>query len=163
MSTVGLDGALAGHHAPPAVQEVDRVLGEQNPWHQQGEVPGVLAPPVERALARQLWSHVLSEDPRRFHLVLGPRRVGKTTAMDQTAAHLMAAGTSPERLWWLRMDHPVLLRESLGDLVRHVVEPVTARLERLDGRGVKEAALVTELDAVTHMQDLAVVKMDVSE
>jgi predicted AAA+ superfamily ATPase len=87
-----------------------------------GEVPGVLAPEVERALARRLWAQVLADDPRRFHLILGPRRVGKTTAMYQTVRHLIDAGSPPERLWWLRMDHPVLLRESLGELVRHVIE-----------------------------------------
>lgn len=110
-----------------SVQEVDRVLVEQNPWHTDGVVPGFLAPPVERALTRRLWAQVLADDPRRFHLVLGPRRVGKTTAMYQSVRHLIEAGASPERLWWLRMDHPVLLRESLGDLVRHVIEVSDAR------------------------------------
>jgi uncharacterized protein len=105
-----------------SVQEVDRVLAEQNPWHSDGLVPGVLAPPVERTLTRRLWAQVLADDPRRFHLVLGPRRVGKTTAMYQSVRHLIGAGTPPERLWWLRMDHPVLLQESLGELVRHVIE-----------------------------------------
>jgi predicted AAA+ superfamily ATPase len=42
--------------------------------------------------------------------------------MYQTAAHLLAGGVPASRLWWLRMDHPVLMRESLGDLVRHVTE-----------------------------------------
>lgn len=101
--------------------EIDRLLAEQSPWQRSGTVPTVLAPPVERALARQLWTPLLADSPRRFHLVLGPRRVGKTTAMYQTAAHVLAQGQSPQRLWWLRMDHPMLLRESLGDLVRHVI------------------------------------------
>jgi hypothetical protein len=103
------------------------VLGEQNPWHQDGRVPGALAPPVERALTRRLWTQVLADDPRRFHLVFGPRRVGKTTAMHQSGRHLIAAGTLPHRLWWLRMDHPVLMGESLGDLVRHVSQVCDAR------------------------------------
>ena len=47
--------------------------------------------------------------------------------MYQTVRHLIQTGISPERLWWLRMDHPVLLRESLGDLVRHVIEISGAR------------------------------------
>lgn len=110
--------------------EVDRVLGEQNPWHVLGVVPGILAPPTERALTRRLWSQVLADDPRRFHLILGPRRVGKTTAMYQSVRHLLDAGVPPERLWWLRMDHPVLLRESLGDLVRHIIEVSDATPDR---------------------------------
>lgn len=110
-----------------SVQEIDRVLGEQNPWHSDRLVPGALAPPVERTLTRRLWEHVLADYPPRFHVVLGPRRVGKTTAMYQCVRRLLEAGQAPERLWWLRMDHPVLLRESLGDLVRHVVEISDAR------------------------------------
>jgi predicted AAA+ superfamily ATPase len=105
-----------------SAQEVDRVLAEQNPWHADGKVSHVLAPPVERALAQRLHAQVLDDSSRRFHLVLGPRRVGKTTAMYQTVRHLLATGVEPERTWWLRMDHPVFLRESLGDLVRHVVD-----------------------------------------
>lgn len=110
-----------------STQEVDRVLNAQNPWHRDGQVPGVLAPPVERELARRLWERVTVDDPRRFHLILGPRRVGKTTAMYQTARRLIDAGMSPTQLWWLRMDHPILLRESLGDLVSHIIEASGAR------------------------------------
>ena len=40
-----------------SVEEIDRVLAEQNPWRRDGTVPRVLAPPVERALARKLWGH----------------------------------------------------------------------------------------------------------
>ena len=83
---------MANWHS--SVEEIDRVLAEQNPWHRDGAVPRVLAPPVERALARTLWGQVVTDDPRRFHLVLGPRRVGKTTVMYQTVRHLIEAGRS---------------------------------------------------------------------
>lgn len=51
-----------------------------------------------------------------------PARVGKTTALYQTVHHLIAAGIAPARIWWLRVDHPLLLQEDLGDLVRAVLE-----------------------------------------
>lgn len=124
--------------------EVTKVLGDQNPWHRDGEVPRVLAPPVERALTQRLWNLVLSDRPHRFHLILGPRRVGKTTAMFQTVRHLIDAGIEPERLWWLRMDHPILMRESLGDLVKHVIEMTDAE----DG---KEVVLL--LDELVYAQN----------
>ncbi len=62
-------------------QEILRILGEQNPWHTAGTVPAVLAPPVERPLAQKLWRRVARDAPRRFLLILGARRVGKTTVM----------------------------------------------------------------------------------
>ncbi len=111
-------------------EEITRILAEQNPWHRDGTVPPVLAPPVERHLAQHLWRRVQRNEPRRFLLVLGARRVGKTTAMYQTVRHLMADGVDPTCLWWLRLDHPVLLRERLGDLVRQVVDSSGASMER---------------------------------
>ncbi|MGH3368900.1 MAG: AAA family ATPase [Nocardioidaceae bacterium] len=69
---------------------------------------------------------LLDDDPHRFQLVLGPRRVGKTTALHQTVRHLLAAGIAPSQIWWLRPDHPLLLQESLGDLVRAVLDTTQA-------------------------------------
>ncbi|MGH8910282.1 MAG: hypothetical protein ACRD0K_28260 [Egibacteraceae bacterium] len=68
----------------PQPEDLQRVFDEQNPWHHSGHVPEILARPVERPLARRLWERVLNDDPRRFQLILGPRRVGKTTVMCQT-------------------------------------------------------------------------------
>jgi predicted AAA+ superfamily ATPase len=118
---------------------LQRVFDEQNPWQRTGQVPVTLARSVERPLAKLLWQHLDKDSPRRFHLVLGPRRVGKTTALYQTVRHLIAAGIAPPRIWWLRLDHPLLLQETLGDLVRAVVttaqatpdEPVFIMLDEL--------------------------------
>jgi predicted AAA+ superfamily ATPase len=107
-----------------------RVVGEQNPWHQRPTVPPALAAPVERPLAQRLWAHLLSNEPRRFHVILGPRRVGKTTVMYQTVRHLLDAGVESSRLWWLRLDHPELGRTDLGDLVRRVIEGSGATEQR---------------------------------
>jgi hypothetical protein len=94
---------------------------------------------VERPLARQLWQLLSRDDPHRFQLVLGPRRVGKTTALYQTVRHLIAEGVPPGRIWWLRLDHPMLLQQNLGDLVRAVLtasgasptEPVFLMLDEI--------------------------------
>ncbi|MDP4013120.1 MAG: ATP-binding protein [Candidatus Nanopelagicales bacterium] len=111
----------------PSPHEVARILVEQSPWHATGAVPTALAQEVERPLARMLWRPVLDPgNPRRAHVILGPRRVGKTTVMYQTVRRLLAEGILPGRLWWLRMDHPFLMREPLGDLVRRVIEETQA-------------------------------------
>jgi uncharacterized protein len=111
----------------PSADDVRRVFAEQNPWHLGVGVPNVLAPPSERPLAQHLWRCVMTNEPRRFHIVLGPRRVGKTTAMYQTARHLLENGVAPGRLWWLRLDHPILLGLPLDVLVRLIIEAAEAK------------------------------------
>lgn len=114
----------------PKPEDLQRVFEEQNPWHRIGEVPASLARAVERPLARLLWRRLRNDDPHRFQIVLGPRRVGKTTALYQTVRHLITDGVQPNRIWWLRLDHPLLLQENLGALVRHVLSQTDATPER---------------------------------
>lgn len=105
----------------PEPEDLQRVFDEQNPWQRTGQVPATFAPPVERSLAQQLWHRLDDDELHRFQLVLGPRRVGKTTALYQTVRHLLDSGVDPSRIWWLRLDHPLLLQERLDNLVRAVL------------------------------------------
>ncbi|MDQ3680241.1 MAG: ATP-binding protein [Actinomycetota bacterium] len=110
----------------PQPEDLQRVFDEQNPWQRTGQVAATLARPIERPLAKLLWQRLTKDEPHRFQLVLGPRRVGKTTALYQTVRHLIEAGVGPSRIWWMRLDHPLLLQEDLGDLVRAVLDASNA-------------------------------------
>lgn len=114
----------------PQPEDLRRVFDEQNPWHRAGDVPSSLARPVERSLATLLWKSLVNDDPHRYQLILGPRRVGKTTALYQTVRRLLADGVEPSRVWWLRLDHPLLLQERLDELVRAVLTSSSATPER---------------------------------
>lgn len=105
---------------PPST--LDRLVEEQNPWRQAGEVPGTLAPPVARPLAEVLWRRLADSRLRRFQVVLGPRRVGKTTVLYQTVQRLLRHGVPPQRIWWWHLDHPLLAEATLGELVRAAVD-----------------------------------------
>ena len=113
----------------PQPSDYHRVYSEQNPWWSSGTVPNALAPPTERSLARVLWKRLLVGEPRRHQVVLGPRRVGKTTVLYQTVRRLIDNGIDPGRIRWLRMDHPLLLEASLGDLVKGVLGTSGATVE----------------------------------
>lgn len=132
----------------PMVEDLAQVLLDQNPWqHPSGPgegVPEALAPKTERPLARALWRKVLSDSPRRFQLILGPRRVGKTTAMYQTVGHLLNEGIPPKRLWWLRLDHPLLMSDHLGSLLRPILERVGA---------THDAPVFVFLDEIVYSKD----------
>ncbi|TVQ32704.1 MAG: ATP-binding protein [Phycisphaeraceae bacterium] len=41
--------------------------------------------------------------------------------MYQTVAELLSQGLPPNRLWWLRLDHPLLMERNLGDWISHIV------------------------------------------
>jgi len=124
--------AMAKKQVPiwqPNPVEYEEVLREQNPWNPTGEVPAELAKPVERSLASLLPHGLQRASPHRYQLILGPRRVGKTTSMYQTVKHLLAAGRSPGKLWWLRLDHPLLMRVDLGVLTKWIIRSSRARLD----------------------------------
>jgi len=106
----------------PRQQDYARVFAEQNPWNYGGGgVPEILAYHVERPLGQGLWQRLRRGRTRRFQLVIGPRRVGKTTCLYQTVRRLLREGISPRRLWWLRLDHPLLMRVPLNELVGHAL------------------------------------------
>lgn len=104
----------------PKPEDYRAILADQNPWHADGQVPASLSPVTERAIVARLAAAVRTDQPRRFRLVLGPRRVGKTTVMYQMVRRLIASGVSPRRLWWLRLDHPLLIQLPLGGLIKRV-------------------------------------------
>lgn len=107
---------------PVAEYHSDAIL-EQSPWKRSGSVPDVFVPPVELPFVRFLSGRLQSTDGfRRYDLIIGPRRVGKTTVMYQTVSHLLRGGVSPEKVWWLRLDHPLCMAIPLGDLVRRIVK-----------------------------------------
>lgn len=128
----------------PGPGDYTQVFEEQNPWHRTHVVPSAWALEVERPLAKFLWRRMLDNTPRRFELILGPRRVGKTTSMYQTASRLLKQAVKPRKLWWLRLDHPLLMNLELGDLVREITKST---------RSTPEDPVYLFLDELTYAKD----------
>lgn len=125
----------------PSTADQEAVLAEQNPWHADGKVPEAWAREVERPLAQGLWSLLERDKPRRFQLVLGPRRVGKTTAMYQTVRHFLEKHVPRQGIWWLRLDHPLLMGVPMGTLVKSAIRTATP-----------EAPVYLFLDEITYAE-----------
>lgn len=113
----------------PNAADVASAITQQNPWHAVGDVPESLAPRPERVMAAALAERLRATRVPRFQIILGPRRVGKTTVMYQALRHLIRAGVRTDRLVWLRLDHPVLQGVPLGTLVRTLLEERGATAE----------------------------------
>jgi len=131
----------AGPTWEPSQDDYLRIFREQNPWQQTGQVPDALARQVERPLAKLLPGRLIRDRPRRYQLILGPRRVGKTTSMYQAVKKMLERGVDRSRLWWLRLDHPLLMDFPLGGLCSHVIR---------EGRATPEAPAYLFLDELTY-------------
>lgn len=101
----------------PSSSDYHAALLGANPWHQSGEVPEALARAHERPLATHLWRRMCDSKLRRFQLILGPRRTGKSTCLWQTARQLISNGISPTSVFYLSLDTPILLSIPLNEIV----------------------------------------------
>lgn len=106
----------------PSDEDYSDIFKTQNPWVSLNYVPTELAKPIRRPLASLLAKAVTTSQPHRYQLILGPRRVGKTTVMYQAVAQLLADGVPASRLRWLRLDHPLLMQQPLGPFVRNMID-----------------------------------------
>jgi predicted AAA+ superfamily ATPase len=95
--------------------EIISALNGFNPWWSARP----LSVPSFRRLAFEACKRYLEDTSlRRAILLSGPRRVGKTTVLQQTASALVQKGNEPKSILYLSLDHPLLkllpLREILS-------------------------------------------------
>ncbi|MFN0195274.1 MAG: ATP-binding protein [Planctomycetaceae bacterium] len=138
-----------GNSWEPSPTDFSRVLFDQNPWFETGNVPDALAPRIERPVAKSLWKRITHDVPHRFQLILGPRRVGKTTAMYQTVRHLLNSGIPAKRIFWLRLDHPLLMRLTLDKLISVLFDVSTES----GHKPTKKQPIFLFLDELTYARD----------
>ena len=109
---------------------IESIIAEQNPWWKGHSVPDYLAPSTERPLAKHLWKYILSPSLKRQLIILGPRRVGKTTVMYQTVQHLLNNQIPSDKIQWVRLDHPLLMPLDLGFIVQEAMKLAKATKEK---------------------------------
>ncbi len=115
------------NHRPwtPNQADYQAIFQDQNPWRlftfDLKKDLDALAPTTERSIVPFLAKQIQDKSLKRFQLLFGPRRVGKTTAMLQTVRQLLREGIPPQRLLWLRLDHPLLMTIPLGNLIELVL------------------------------------------
>ncbi len=92
--------------------ELEAVLGGLNPWWRAPHQVRPSPPSFRRRQTRALLERLRRPSPL-IQVIRGPRQVGKTTAILQIAADLLAEGTAPTDIYLLRFDLQTL-RETGG-------------------------------------------------
>jgi predicted AAA+ superfamily ATPase len=89
----------------PITNETDilRNLQVQNTWWTTGKVEDGLAPEFKRSVYKRV-CEVFFNEIRRFPVLSGPRRVGKSTMMFQAIDKLLNDGVRPERILFYTLD-----------------------------------------------------------
>jgi len=77
------------------------MLYEFNPWWEYEDVPKDMLPPTKRDLFEELVNRL---SLRRIEVIVGLRRVGKTTLMYQLIHHLIERGVSPLNILYFSFD-----------------------------------------------------------
>ena len=101
-------------------------MKQTSPWHHLGRIDSKDCPITERRMASVLWQTMVSIKSPNHHVLVGPRRTGKTTILRQTVRRLIAEGVHPKRIWELQMDDAIFKNESLKDIVRIMVNATDA-------------------------------------
>ena len=84
-------------------QEILKNLQSQNEWWRTGRINEALAPSFRRSQFEQVKKAFLHEI-RRFPVLSGARRVGKSTILFQIIDELLRNGTQPERILFYTLD-----------------------------------------------------------
>lgn len=119
--------------------EVLAVLKGFNPWW---EGVCVSVPPFRRLAYDACRRYLEDSTLRRAVLLSGPRRVGKTTILNQIAEDLVKEGKRPSGILYLSLDHPLLKLQRLPSILavyhEHIHpegEPATLLLDEVQYSG----------------------------
>ena len=98
-------------------------LESQNSWWVTGKVENGLAPEFRRNVYKRA-CRVFFHELRRFPVLSGPRRVGKSTIMFQIIDELLKSGVQPERILFFTLDEfpndGISIKEAVGTYRKYV-------------------------------------------
>ena len=103
-----------------------KVLTAYNPWWKTGAVNPKLAKTYKRFAFYEAMKRLEQDELRRFVILTGTRRVGKTTIQYQMIESLLKSGLDPTKIIYISMDHPMLKLSAFNEILECYHENVYA-------------------------------------
>lgn len=100
-----------------SVENVIKLLYSYNPWWRAGTMPLDMVKPTKRFAYFESIRWLEHATIRRFVLLSGARRVGKTTVMYQIIQRLLSKGVQPKSIIYVSFDHPILKFYTVEELM----------------------------------------------
>ena len=89
-------------------EQVIKVLRQYNPWWRTPSAIKEESKPQKRLAYYEAVKILTHKNIRRFAVLSGMRRVGKTTILYQIIEHLIDEGVNPKNILYATFDNPVL-------------------------------------------------------
>jgi hypothetical protein len=91
-----------------STEQLIKVLRQYNPWWRNPETIHKESRPQKRLAFYEANRMIKHETIRRFVVLSGARRVGKTTIMYQIMENLIEEGTNPQNILYVSFDNPIV-------------------------------------------------------
>ena len=102
-------------------EQVIKVMRQYNPWWKNQSVIREDSKPYKRLAFYKAVEILDCRSIRRFLLLSGARRVGKTTIMYQLIEKLLSDGVNPRNILYISFDNPIIKLESTENIL-HIFE-----------------------------------------
>lgn len=89
-------------------EKITKALWQYNPWWRTPSVVKESAKPQKRLAFYEALQMLKHESIRRFIVLSGVRRVGKTTILYQLIDYLIEGGVNPKNIFYVSFDNPIL-------------------------------------------------------
>ena len=97
--------------------DILKVLISYNPWWKTNEVPTDTIKDMKRTAFYEAKKAFNNKEIRRYVLLTGARRVGKTTILYQLIDELIKSGVEPKDILYVSFDNPILKFCKLNELL----------------------------------------------
>ena len=91
-----------------STEQIIKVLRQYNPWWKTPVAIKEESKPQKRLAYYETLKMLTHKTIRRFTVLSGVRRVGKTTIMYQIIDHLIDEGVNPKNIFYATFDNPIL-------------------------------------------------------
>ena len=89
-------------------EQVLKILNAYNPWWKNSQIPSDYLREMKRTAFYEAERIVMNESVRRFIILSGARRVGKTTILYQLIQKLIQQEVDEKNIIYLSLDNPIL-------------------------------------------------------
>ena len=98
-------------------EQVIKVLRQYNPWWRTPSAIKEESKPQKRSAYYEALKMLTHKSIRRFAILSGMRRVGKTTILYQMMDHLIDEGVNPKNILYATFDNPILKLVNVEDVL----------------------------------------------